>query len=92
MPSETIYQLVALVLLITAALVFFIIPDYRKKKSLNRELDALKPGDYIYTKNGLRGEVVSVNEKLIIVSCEPNKVELEIARWGVDRTQSKEKG
>lgn len=92
MPPETIYQLVALILLIAAALFFFIIPDYRKKKSLTRDLDALEPGDYIYTKNGLRGKVVSVNTELITVSCDPNNVELEIARWGIERIQSKEKG
>lgn len=92
MPLETIYQLIALVLLIIAILAFFIIPDYRKKKSLNRKLDALKPGDYVYTKNGLRGKVVSVNEELITVSCEPSHVELEIAKWGVDYTQSTNKG
>lgn len=89
MPPETIYQLVALVLLIIAALVFFIIPDYRKKKSLTRELNVLESGDYIYTRNGLRGKVVSMDGELVTVSCEPNGVKLEIARWGIERTQRK---
>ena len=91
MPPEYLYQLIALVLLIAAALFLFIIPDHKKKKALDRQLGALSSGDRVYTKNGLRGTVVRVEGELVTVACEPSGVQLELARWGIVRTEPSEK-
>ena len=48
MPPEYLYQLIALVLLVAAALFLFIIPNHKKKKALDRQLDALSCGDRVY--------------------------------------------
>ena len=91
MPPEYMYQLIALVLLVAAALFLFIIPNHKKKKALDRQLDALSCGDRVYTKNGLRGTVVRVDGEIVTIVCDPSGIQLELARWGIVRTTPAEK-
>lgn len=87
MENAYLYQLIALVLLVGAALFLFILPDRKKKKQLESDLDGLRPGDIVYTQNGLRGEVETVQDGLVTVRCLPDQVRLELARWGVVRVE-----
>ena len=47
----------------------------------------MAPGDFVYTGNGLRGQVESVDGEIVTVTCRPDGTRLEIARWGVVRIE-----
>lgn len=83
MESQYIYQLISLVLLIAVAIFAFLIPSVREKKRLQKSMDMLRPGDKVVTKNGLTGRVVSVGDDTLVIAVAPQKVNLEIAKWGV---------
>lgn len=83
MSAELIYQIVALLLLIGLLIFGFVIPDSIRKKKRKQELDSIVPGDYIVTQQGIHGKVQAVDEELLIITCEPDDVRLQIAKWGV---------
>lgn len=83
MEANYLYEVVALVLLVGAALAFFILPDRHERKRLARQVVALTPGDRVTAKSGLVGTVVSVDDGLVVIETGPDKVRLELALWGV---------
>lgn len=89
MENAYLYQLIALVLLVGVALFLFILPDSKKNKQLARDRAGIRPGDLVYTQNGLHGRVVQRNGDLVTVSCAPDGARLELALWGIVQVESK---
>lgn len=88
MEAQYLYEIVALVLLVAAALVFFILPDRHERNSLKKKVDALAPGDRVTLKNGLDAVVESVGDGSAIVTTGPDGVRLEAALWGIESVEA----
>lgn len=87
MPTEILYQVVALILLIGLLIFGIILPEHFRKKKRNNELNSIVPGDKIITQQGIRGTVEAVEKELLTIVCEPDGIRLQIAQWGVRSKQ-----
>lgn len=87
MPTEILYQVIALVLLIGLLVFGILLPEHFRKKKRNQELNAIVPGDKIITQQGIRGTVETVEKDLLTIVCEPDGIRLQIAQWGVRNKQ-----
>lgn len=87
MPTEILYQVVALVLLIGLLIFGIILPEHFRKKKRKNELNSIVPGDKIITQQGIRGTVEAVEQELLTIVCEPDGIRLQIAQWGVRSKQ-----
>jgi len=81
--AQYIYQLISLVLLVLVVIFVFVIPDRRSKKQLRENVSRLRKGDTVFTKHGLTGQVAELRENTVIIEVEPQRVRLEIAKWGI---------
>lgn len=81
--DTTTIQLVSLIILVTFVVFAFLIPDAVSKKKLTKHISSLKKGDVVFTKSGLRGRIVEINDNLLVVEIGKAKTRLEIAKWGI---------
>ncbi|MBN1698509.1 MAG: preprotein translocase subunit YajC [Spirochaetales bacterium] len=81
----TIVMMVA----IFAVFYFLLIrPQRKKQKELKEMLDALKKGDKVQTIGGIRGTIVGVKEKTVVIKVDDN-TKLEFARDAVQTVVKK---
>ena len=60
-----------------------IAPNQRKQKQWQSMLSQLKAGDKITTNGGIRGQIVSVKDDVLVVKTAPDNVKLEILRSAI---------
>ena len=66
------------------AMYFLLIaPNQRKQKVWQTMLSQLKPGDRVTTNGGMRGQIVSVKDDVLVVKTAPDNVKLEILRSAI---------
>ena len=74
-----------LILIIVIFYFMLIRPQNKKNKQVNEMRSAIKRGDYITTIGGFKGRVVRVKDEVITIEAGPDKVKLEIMRWGISK-------
>ena len=72
-----------LVIMFVAMYFLLIAPNQRKQKTWQTMLSKLKPGDKITTNGGLRGQIVSVKDDVLVIKCPPDNVKFEVVRSAV---------
>lgn len=81
--DKTTIQLISLIILVTFTIFAFLIPDIIKKKKLEKLKANLRKGDVVYTKSGLKGKIIEVNDNILVVEIGKAKTRLEVAKWGI---------
>ena len=72
-----------LAIMFVAMYFLLIAPNQRKQKTWQTMLSQLKPGDKITTNGGIRGQIVSVKDDVLVIKTAPDNVKLEIVRSAV---------
>jgi len=66
------------------AMYFLLIaPNQRKQKVWQTMLSQLKPGDRVTTNGGMRGQIVSVKDDVLIIKTQPDGVKFEVVRSAI---------
>jgi len=60
-----------------------IAPNQRKQKTWQTMLSKLKPGDRVTTNGGIRGQIVTVKDDVLVVKTAPDNLKLEILRSAI---------
>ena len=83
------------VLMIVAMVAIFyfmlIRPENKRKRQAEEMRNSIQKGERITTIGGMIGRVVQVNDSTIVIETSEDRVRVEIAKWGVQSTESVEK-
>jgi preprotein translocase subunit YajC len=83
MPIGGLGGLPLLVLMFVVMYFLLIMPNQRKQKAWQQMLSQLKIGDKVTTNGGMRGQVVSVKDDVIVIKAAPDNVKFEIVRSAI---------
>ena len=82
---------IGLIVVMIAVFYFMIIrPENKRKKQAEDMRNSLKKGERITTIGGMVGRVVQVNDTTIVFETSEDRVRIEIAKWGIQSTESME--
>ena len=80
-----------LIVIMIAVFYFMIIrPENKRKKRAEEMRNSLKTGERVTTIGGMVGRVVQVNDTTIVFETSEDRVRIEIAKWGIQSTESME--
>lgn len=83
------YSSLLMIVMMIAIFYFLVIrPENKRKKQAEEMRSSIKKGDRITTIGGLIGRVVQVNDSTIVFETSEDRVRIEIAKWGVQSTDS----
>ena len=87
MDGTSILMLVAMI-----AIFYFMLirPENKRKKQAEEMRNSIKKGERITTIGGMVGKVVQVNDSTVVFETSEDRVRIEIAKWGVQSTESME--
>jgi len=81
-------------LMIVAMLAIFyfmlIRPEQKRKKQAEEMRNSIKKGERITTIGGMTGKVVQINDTTIVFETGEDRVRIEIAKWGIQSTETME--
>ncbi len=83
-------QLLLIVVMIAVFYFLLIRPENTRKKKAEEMRNSIRKGERITTIGGLVGKVVQVNDATIVFETSEDRVRIEIAKWGVQSTESAE--
>jgi preprotein translocase subunit YajC len=86
-PTNPLFQLLPLVLIIVVFYFFMIRPQMKKQKELVTYRNSLKKGDKVITTGGIYGRIHEVNDTTIVLEVE-NNVHLKVDKSAVVRDPS----
>lgn len=81
----------SLIMIVAMLAVFYflmILPENKRKKKAEEMRNSLKKGERITTIGGLVGKIVQVNDSTVVFETSEDRVRIEIAKWGVQSTDS----
>ena len=82
---------IMLIVIMIAVFYFMIIrPENKRKKRAEEMRNSLKKGERVTTIGGMVGRVVQVNDTTIVFEPSEDRVRIEIAKWGIQSTESME--
>ena len=82
---------IMLIVIMIAVFYFMIIrPENKRKKRAEEMRNSLKKGERVTTIGGMVGRVVQVNDTTIVFETSEDRVRSEIAKWGIQSTESME--
>lgn len=82
---------IMLIVVMIAVFYFMIIrPENKRKKRAEEMRNSLKKGERVTTIGGMVGRVVQVNDTTIVFETSEDRVRIEIAKWGIQSTESME--
>lgn len=81
-----------ILLLVMIAVFYFLIirPENKRKKQAEEMRNSIKKGERITTIGGMVGKVVQVNDNTLVFETSEDRVRIEIAKWGIQSTESME--
>ena len=83
----------SMILLVAMIAVFYFIvirPENKRKKQAETMRNSLKKGERITTIGGMVGRIVQVNDTTVVFETSEDRVRVEIAKWGIQSTESME--
>lgn len=83
-------QLLMIVAMIAVFYFMLIRPENKRKKQAEEMRNSIRKGERVTTIGGIIGKVVQVNDSTIVLETSEDRVRLEIAKWGVQSTESME--
>lgn len=84
-------SIMLIVVMIAVFYFMFIRPENKRKKQAENMRNSLKKGERVTTIGGMVGRVVQVNDTTIVFETSEDRVRIEIAKWGIQSTESMEK-
>lgn len=78
------------ILILVVFYFILILPEQKKQKKMKSMIESLKVGDYVMTRAGIYGTIVSMNENTIIVETGPDKVKLSMSKYSVSSIMEKD--
>ena len=87
MDGTSIIMLVAMI-----AIFYFMLirPENKRKKQAEEMRNSIKKGERITTIGGMKGRVVQVTDDTVVFETSEDRVRIEIAKWGVQSTETME--
>ena len=80
-----------MIVVMIAVFYFMLIrPENKRKKQAEEMRNSIRKGERVTTIGGIIGKVVQVNDSTIVLETSEDRVRLEIAKWGVQSTESME--
>ena len=83
-------SLLMIVMMIAIFYFMLIRPENKRKKQAEEMRASIKKGERITTIGGMVGMVVQVNDSTVVFETSEDRVRIEIAKWGVQSTESME--
>jgi len=83
-------SLLMIVVMIAVFYFMLIRPENKRKKQAEEMRASIKKGERITTIGGMVGKVVQVNDSTVVFETSEDRVRIEIAKWGVQSTESME--
>ena len=83
-------SLIMIVMMIAIFYFMIIRPENKRKKQAEEMRNSIRKGERITTIGGMVGKVVQVNDSTIVFETSEDRVRIEIAKWGVQSTESME--
>lgn len=83
----------SIILLVAMIAVFYFLiirPENKRKKSAENMRNSLKKGERITTIGGMVGRIVQVNDTTVVFETSEDRVRIEIAKWGIQSTETME--
>lgn len=83
----------SMILIVAMIAVFYFLvirPENKRKKQAENMRNSLKKGERITTIGGMVGRIVQVNDTTIVFETSEDRVRIEIAKWGIQSTESME--
>ena len=79
-------------IVVMIAIFYFLLirPENKRKKQAEEMRNSIKKGERITTIGGMVGKVVQVNDSTVVFETSEDRVRIEIAKWGVQSTESME--
>ena len=81
----------SMILLVAMIAVFYFLiirPENKRKKQAENMRNSLKKGERITTIGGMVGRIVQVNDTTVVFETSEDRVRIEIAKWGIQSTES----
>lgn len=66
----------------------FIMPEKKKAKKFKDLMSNLKIDDIVYTRGGIVGTIVALNDNIVTIATGPDNVKMDITRQGVGSVDS----
>ncbi len=83
-------SLLMIVVMIAVFYFMLIRPENNRKKKAEEMRNSIKKGERITTIGGMKGRVVQVTDDSVVFETSEDRVRIEIAKWGVQSTESME--
>ena len=83
-------SLMMIVVMIAVFYFMLIRPENKRKKQAEEMRNSIKKGERITTIGGMKGRVVQVTDDTVVFETSEDRVRIEIAKWGVQSTESME--
>ena len=83
-------SLLMIVMMIAIFYFMLIRPENKRKKQAEEMRNSIKKGERITTIGGMKGRVVQVTDDTVVFETSEDRVRIEIAKWGVQSTESME--
>ena len=75
--------LLSIILLAAVFYFMLIMPEKKKQKKAKEMMNALEVGDEIFTRGGINGKIVDINENIVTIATGPDNVKINISRQAV---------
>jgi preprotein translocase subunit YajC len=62
---------------------FLIMPEQKRQKKTRAMMSSLKTGDTVYTRGGIFGTIVNINDDIVTLATGPDKIRIDITRGGI---------
>ncbi len=81
-------QLIMIVAMIAVFYFMLIRPENNRKKKAEEMRNSIRKGEHITTIGGMKGRVVLVTDDTVVFETGEDRVRIEIAKWGVQSTET----
>ena len=76
-------SIIYLVLIVGVFYFLLIMPEQKKQKKLKQMMESLQIGDVVFTRGGIKGTIVNIEESIVTLATGPDKVKIHITRQGI---------
>lgn len=88
MTTQTLIQLLPLVLLIVIMYFLLIRPQKKRERTITQMRNNLSIGDEIITIGGICGRIVKIKEETLTIEVGTDKTKFEVMRWAISKVTS----
>ena len=81
-------QFLPIILIVLIFVFLVIIPGRKQRKERDAFIEGLKSGDKVLTNQGIYGEIIAVNNKIVTLEI-AEKTKIKILQDGINRLQTK---